>query len=111
MVMDRVSVEIEFVAGWVLRMQLSQQQGLGANDEGVRTPHGHRYVHTHLNIAGCRITYLQHPIDVTEFVPLHDIPYILLSPDRAPYLSIEEFLASLDQYQDPSVFVPDSSSF
>ena len=51
--MDRVSVEVEFVAGWVLRMQLSQQQGLGANDEGVRTPHGHHYVHTHLDIAGC----------------------------------------------------------
>ena len=48
---------------------------------------------------------------VTEFVPLHDIPYIFLSSDRAPYLSIDEFLASLDRYQDLSTFVPDSSLF
>ena len=47
--------------------------------------------------------------NVTEFVPLHDIPYIFLSPDRAPYLSIDEFLASPDQHLDLSAFVPDSS--
>ena len=47
--------------------------------------------------------------DVTEFVPLHDIPYILLSPDGGPYFSIDEFLASPDRYPNPSTFVPDSS--
>ena len=45
--------------------------------------------------------------NVTEFVPLHDIPYILLSPDGGPYFSIDEFLASPDQYPDPSAFIPD----
>ena len=44
---------------------------------------------------------------VTEFVPLHDIPYILLSLDRAPYLSIDEFLASPDRHLDLSAYVPD----
>ena len=34
--------------------------------------------------------------NVTEFVPLHDIPYIFLSPNNPPYLSIDEFLASPD---------------
>ena len=47
--------------------------------------------------------------NVTEFVPLHDIPYILLSPNSQPYLSIKEFLASLDQHQDLSAFVPNAS--
>ena len=46
---------------------------------------------------------------VTEFVPLHDIPYIFLSPDRSPYLSIEDFLASPDRYPDLSAFTPNSS--
>ena len=46
---------------------------------------------------------------VTEFVPLHDIPYILLSPNGGPYFSIDEFLASPDRYPDPSTFVPDVS--
>ena len=49
------------------------------------------------------------PIYVTEFVPLHDIPYIFLSPDTPPYLSIDEFLASLDRRLDLSAFVPDST--
>ena len=44
---------------------------------------------------------------VTEFVPLHDIPYIFLSPDKPPYLSIDEFLASPDRHLDPSTFIPD----
>ena len=48
--------------------------------------------------------------NVTEFVPLHDIPYIFLSSDRTPYFSIEEFLAAPDWYQDPSAFIPDFSS-
>ena len=43
---------------------------------------------------------------VTEFVPLHDIPYIFLSPDKAPYLSIDEFLTSPDRHLDLSAFVP-----
>ena len=47
--------------------------------------------------------------NVTEFVPLHDIPYIFLSPDRAPYLSIDEFLASPDWHRDLSTFAVDSS--
>ena len=47
--------------------------------------------------------------NVTEFVPLHDIPYIFLSPDRAPYLSIDEFLTSPDRLQDLSTFVPNTS--
>ena len=46
---------------------------------------------------------------VTEFVPLHDIPYILLSPDGGPYFSIDEFLTSPDRYPNPSAFVPDTS--
>ena len=49
--------------------------------------------------------------NVTGFVPLHDIPYIFLSSDGGLYFSIKEFLASPDRYQDPSAFVPDSSSF
>ena len=47
--------------------------------------------------------------NVTEFVPLHDIPYIFLSPDRTPYLSIDELLASPDRHWDLSTFVIDSS--
>ena len=46
---------------------------------------------------------------VTEFVPLHDIPYILLSPDGGPYFSIDEFLASPDRNSDTSPFIPDAS--
>ena len=45
---------------------------------------------------------------VTEFVPLHNIPYIFLSTDRGPYFSIEEFLASPDR-QDLSAFIPNST--
>ena len=52
---------------------------------------------------------MQWSADVTEFVPLHDIPYIFLSLDRGPHFSIEEFLASPDRYQDPSTFIPNSS--
>ena len=48
-------------------------------------------------------------IPVTEFVPLHDIPYIFLSPDRAPYLSIDEFLAAPDRHLDLSAFIPGPS--
>ena len=48
---------------------------------------------------------------VTEFVPLHDIPYIFLSPDNSPYLSIDEFLASPDQHLDPSAFIPEPLFF
>ena len=33
---------------------------------------------------------------VTEFIGFHNIPYIFLSPDSQPYLSINEFLTSLD---------------
>ena len=47
---------------------------------------------------------------VTDFVPLHDIPYIFLSPDSQPYLSVDEFLASPDQYQNLSTFVPNASA-
>ena len=46
---------------------------------------------------------------VTEFVPLHDIPYILLSSDGGPYFSIDEFLASPDRYPNLSTFIPDAS--
>ena len=45
-------------------------------------------------------------ICVTEFVPLHNIPYIFLSPDSQPYLSIEEFLASPDRQRNLSTFNP-----
>ena len=45
--------------------------------------------------------------NVTEFVPLHDIPYIFLSLDRPPYFSIDDFLAAPDQHPDLSTFVPD----
>ena len=44
-----------------------------------------------------------------EFVSLHDIPYILLSPDNPPYFSIDKFLASPDQLQDQSTFIPNAS--
>ena len=46
---------------------------------------------------------------VTEFVNLHDIPYIFLSPDSQPYLSIDKFLASPDRYQNLSGFIPNAS--
>ena len=46
---------------------------------------------------------------VTEFIPLHDILYIFLSPDSQPYLSINKFLTSLDWYQNLSTFIPDTS--
>ena len=49
--------------------------------------------------------------NVTEFVPLHDIPYILLSADGGPYFSIEEFLASPDRNPNTSTFVPIASRF
>ena len=51
------------------------------------------------------------PHSVTEFVPLLDIPYILLSPNGGPYLSIDKFLASPDRYLNPSAFIPDASHF
>ena len=55
----------------------------------------------------------QHEVEkmtiVTEFVPLHDIPYIFLSPDGGPYFSVDEFLSSPDRYPDPSTSIPDIS--
>ena len=48
------------------------------------------------------------PTTVTDFVSLHDIPYIFLSPNSQPYLSIEDFLTSPDQYRDLSTFVPNA---
>ena len=48
--------------------------------------------------------------NVTEFVPLHDIPYIFLSPDQPPYLSIEEFLDSPDRYRELTSFIPNEPS-
>ena len=47
--------------------------------------------------------------NVTEFMPLHDIPYIFLSPDRPPYFSIDDFLAALDLHPDLSAFSPGPS--
>ena len=47
--------------------------------------------------------------NVTEFVPLHNIPYILLSPDGGPYFSINEFLTLPDRHPNPSTFVPNTS--
>ena len=44
-----------------------------------------------------------------DFVALHDIPYIFLSPNTQPYLSIDEFLASLDLHWDLSTFIPNTS--
>ena len=46
---------------------------------------------------------------VMEFIGMQDIPYIFLSPDNPPYLSIEEFLASLECFQDLSSFIPNAS--
>ena len=46
---------------------------------------------------------------VMEFVPLHDIPYIFLSPDSQPDLSINKFLTSPDQYWNLSTFIPNAS--
>ena len=46
---------------------------------------------------------------VTEFVPTNDIPYIFLSPNFQPYLSIEEFLTSPNQHWDLSTFIPNAS--
>ena len=50
-------------------------------------------------------------IIVTEFVALHDIPYIFLSPEGGPYFSIDEFLASPDRNPNSSTFIPDTSHF
>ena len=47
--------------------------------------------------------------NVMEFVPLHDIPYIFLTPNKPPYLSIDEFLASPDRLRDLSTFIPNAS--
>ena len=57
------------------------------------------------------ISYQGELAHVTEFVPLHDIPYILLSPDGGPYFSIDEFLASPDRNPDISTCIPDASHF
>ena len=46
--------------------------------------------------------------DVMKFIPLHDIPYIFLSPDSQPYLSIDKFLSSPDQDQNLSTFIPNA---
>ena len=46
--------------------------------------------------------------NVTEFIGLHDIPYIFLSPDTQPYLSIDKFLTSPDQYRNLSAFIPNA---
>ena len=46
---------------------------------------------------------------VTEFVRLHNIPYIFLSPDSQLYLSIDKFLAFPDQYWNLSGFIPNAS--
>ena len=43
---------------------------------------------------------------VMEFISLHDIPYIFLSPDSQLYLSIDKFLTSPDRYQNLSRFAP-----
>ena len=56
--------------------------------------------------GGIYMCPLKYRWPVTEFVPLHDIPYIFLSPDRAPYLSIDDFLGSPDRFLDLSTFVP-----
>ena len=80
-------------------------------------PHCQRFMvpqHRHfpyLDLFVSRHVVGPHPClrHVTEFVPLHDIPYILLSPDGGPYFSIDEFLASPDQYPNSSTFVPDAS--
>ena len=47
-------------------------------------------------------------LSVMEFIGLHDIPYIFLSSDTQPYLFIDEFLASLDQYWNLSSFIPNA---
>ena len=43
-----------------------------------------------------------------EFFNPLNIPYIFLSPNCQPYLSIDEFLTSPDQYQNLSRFVPNA---
>ena len=43
---------------------------------------------------------------VTDFVPLHDIPYIFLSPDKPPFFSINDFLTAPDRHRDLSTFDP-----
>ena len=43
---------------------------------------------------------------VMEFIGLHNIPYIFLSPDSQPYLSIDKFLTLPDRYQNLSRFAP-----
>ena len=46
--------------------------------------------------------------NVMEFVGLHDIPYIFLSPEEPLYVSIVDFLTSLDQFHNLSTFIPDA---
>ena len=47
-------------------------------------------------------------LDVTEFVGTWNIPYIFLSPNNPPYLSIKEFLASPERFYNLSSFVPNA---
>ena len=46
--------------------------------------------------------------NVMEFVGLHDIPYIFLSPEEPLYVSIVDFLTSLDWFHNLSTFIPDA---
>ena len=46
---------------------------------------------------------------VMEFIGLHDIPYIFLSLNEPPHISLEEFLASPDWFCDLSSFMSNAS--
>ena len=70
-------------------------------DKAQMEGHGLQIGHVH--------SALQMLATVMEFIGLHDIPYILLSPDSQLYLSIDKFLASPDHHRNLSGFVPNTS--
>ena len=55
------------------------------------------------------VIILRMRMSVMEFMPLYDIPYIFLSLDTHPYLSIDKFLTSPDWYWNLSMFIPNAS--
>ena len=77
----------------------------------MQNPKIHPYapIHTRLQCSAHTFTPHTYTVSVMEFVGLHNIPYIFLSPNSQPYLSIDEFLASPDRDRNLSEFVPNAS--
>ena len=105
----------EFINGWVPSISIN----ICCNNDGKLLTNSQEttivsfYIMTYqTKKQGCNFNIsaiLVKGFTVTEFVPLHDIPYIFLFPNNPPYLSIDEFLASPDQHQDLSTFAPVTS--